>query len=175
MTICGKLCYFVSLNDLKPSMSNFLGEYEVTLDSKGRFMLPIGYKRQLGEAEGARFVLSRGFEKCLTLYTEAQWEKVSAVVRRLNDFSAKARTFKRVFLNGATIVEPDAAGRVLISKSMIEHAGLSKDLTFSAQMDKVEIWDTETFRKETSMSSEDLSDLANEVLGNDFINPIEGI
>jgi MraZ protein len=155
-------------------MSNFLGEYEVTLDSKGRFMLPIGYKRQLGEAEGTRYILSRGFEKCLTLYTEAQWEKVASVVRRLNEFSAKARNFKRVFLNGATFIEPDAAGRILISKSMIEHAGLSKDIVFSAQMDKVELWDAETFRKEMSMSAEDLSDLANEVLGSDFLNPLDG-
>lgn len=174
MIVCGKLCYFVSLNDLNPSMSNFLGEYEVTLDSKGRFMLPVGYKRQLGEAEGTRYILSRGFEKCLTLYTEGQWEKVASVVRRLNEFSAKARNFKRVFLNGATFIEPDAAGRILISKSMIEHAGLSKDIVFSAQMDKVELWDAETFRKEMSMSAEDLSDLANEVLGSDFLNPLDG-
>jgi MraZ protein len=79
-----------------------------------------------------------------------------------------------VFLNGATFIEPDAAGRILISKSMIEHAGLSKDIVFSAQMDKVELWDAETFRKEMSMSAEDLSDLANEVLGSDFLNPLDG-
>jgi len=155
-------------------MSNFLGEYEVTLDAKGRFMLPVGFKRQLNEQEGTRFVLSRGFEKCLTFYTEAQWEKVASVVRRLNEFSTKARNFKRVFLNGATFVEPDAAGRILLSKSMMDHAGLGKDLVFSAQMDKVEIWDAETFRKETSMSADDLSDLANEVLGSDFLNPFDG-
>lgn len=156
-------------------MTDFLGEYDVTLDSKGRFMLPIAFKKQLSEAEGTRFILSRGFEKCLTFYTPLQWEKISAVVRRLNEFSPKARAFKRVFLNGATIIEPDAAGRVLIPKSMIEHAGLTKDLIFSAQMDKMEIWDAETFRKETTMNPEDLSDLANEVLGADFLNPLDGI
>mgnify|MGYP001627422999 CR=1 FL=1 len=155
-------------------MSNLLGEYEVTLDTKGRIMLPVGFKRQLSEKESVRFVLSRGFEKCLTLYTESQWEKVSTVVKRLNDFSQKARMFKRVFLNGATFVELDAAGRLLLPKSMLEHAGIRKDVVFSAQMDKVEIWDAEQFRKETQMSSEDLSDLANEVLGSDFLNPQEG-
>jgi MraZ protein len=156
-------------------MSNLLGEYEVTLDSKGRFMLPVGYKKQLSEAEGTQFILSRGFEKCLAFYTQSQWEKISAKVTRLNEFSPKARAFKRIFLNGATIVEPDAAGRILLPKSMIEYAGLSKDIIFSAQMDKMEIWDAETFRKETAMNPEDLSDLANEVLGANFLNSLDGI
>lgn len=155
-------------------MPGFLGEYEVTLDAKGRFMLPVGFKRQLGDTETQRFVLSRGFEKCLTLYTEAQWEKVASVVRQLNEFNPKARAFKRVFLNGATFVEPDAAGRLLVGKPMIEYAGLSKDVVFSAQMDKAEIWDAATFRRETSMDAADLSDLANEVLGSDFLNPFQG-
>jgi MraZ protein len=159
----------------KASMSMLLGEFEVTLDAKGRFMLPVGFKRQLPETESMRFVLSRGFEACLTLYTEAQWEKVAAVVRRLNDFNPKSRQFKRVFLNGATFVEPDAAGRLLVPKSMLEYAKLSKDLVFSAQMDKVELWDAESFKAQTALQSDDLSDLANEVLGNDFLNAHDGI
>ena len=152
-----------------------LGEFEVTLDAKGRFMLPVGFKRQLPEAQAQRFVLSRGFEACLTLYTEAQWEKVAAVVQRLNDFNPKSRLFKRVFLNGATFVEPDAAGRLLLPKTMLEHAKLSKDLIFSAQMDKVELWDADAFRAQTAMSSDDLSQLANDVLGSDFLNAQDGI
>lgn len=152
-----------------------LGEYEVTLDAKGRFMLPVGFKRQLPEAEAQRFVLSRGFEACLTLYTEAQWNKVAAVVNRLNDFNPKSRQFKRVFLNGATYVEPDAAGRLLLPKSMLEYAKLNKDLVFSAQMDKVELWDAEAFRAQTAIDSNDLSQLANDVLGSDFLNAQDGI
>lgn len=156
-------------------MSMLLGEYEVTLDAKGRFMLPVGFKRQLPEAEAQRFVLSRGFEACLTLYTEAQWNKVAAVVNRLNDFNPKSRQFKRVFLNGATYVEPDAAGRLLLPKSMLEYAKLNKDLVFSAQMDKVELWDAEAFRAQTAIDSNDLSQLANDVLGSDFLNAQDGI
>lgn len=152
-----------------------LGEYEVTLDAKGRFMLPVGFKRQLPEAEAQRFVLSRGFEACLTLYTEAQWNKVAAVVNRLNDFNPKSRQFKRVFLNGATYVEPDAAGRLLLPKSMLEYAKLNKDLVFSAQMDKVELWDAEAFKAQTAIDSNDLSQLANDVLGSDFLNAQDGI
>lgn len=156
-------------------MQMLLGEYEVTLDAKGRFMLPVGFKRQLPEADAQRFVLSRGFEACLTLYTEAQWNKVAAVVNRLNDFNPKSRQFKRVFLNGATYVEPDAAGRLLLPKSMLEYAKLNKDLVFSAQMDKVELWDAEAFKAQTAIDCNDLSQLANDVLGSDFLNAQDGI
>ncbi len=152
-----------------------LGEFEVTLDAKGRFMLPVGFKRQLPENGSSRFVLSRGFEACLTLYTEAQWQKVAAVVNRLNEFNPKSRQFKRVFLNGATFVEPDAAGRLLVPKTMLEYAKLNKDLVFSAQMDKVELWDADAFRAQTAINSDDLSQLANDVLGNDFLNATDGI
>lgn len=152
-----------------------LGEFEVTLDAKGRFMLPVGFKRQLPESGSSRFVLSRGFEACLTLYTEAQWDKVAAVVNRLNEFNPKSRQFKRVFLNGATYVEPDAAGRLLVPKTMLEYAKLNKDLVFSAQMDKVELWDADAFRAQTAINSDDLSQLANDVLGNDFLNATDGI
>ncbi|MBU3675912.1 MAG: division/cell wall cluster transcriptional repressor MraZ [Chitinophagaceae bacterium] len=156
-------------------MPTLLGEYEVTLDAKGRFMLPVGFKRQLPEGEAQRFVLSRGLEACLTLYTEAQWAKVVALVDRLNEFNPKARQFKRVFLNGATYVEPDAAGRLLVPKNMLEYAKLSKDLVFSAQLDKVELWDADAFKAQTAIDSEDFSQLANEVLGGDFLNAQHGI
>jgi MraZ protein len=159
----------------KANMPMLLGEFEVTLDAKGRFMLPVGFKRQLPESGSSRFVLSRGFEACLTLYTEAQWDKVAAVVNRLNEFNPKSRQFKRVFLNGATYVEPDAAGRLLVPKTMLEYAKLNKDLVFSAQMDKVELWDADAFRAQTAINSDDLSQLANDVLGNDFLNATDGI
>jgi MraZ protein len=152
-------------------MSNYLGEFEVTVDPKGMFIIPAGYKRQMLDKDGERFVLSRGFDKCLTLYTENQWKKVEAYVSNLNEFNEKARTFKRNFLNGATKLEPDTAGRLLIPKSMMEYASIAKDMIFSAQMDKVELWDATAYRKHTTISSEDMNSLANEVLGGDFSLP----
>ncbi|HEX2627584.1 MAG TPA: MraZ N-terminal domain-containing protein, partial [Chitinophagaceae bacterium] len=55
-------------------MTGFLGEFEATLDTKGRFLLPAGFKKQLPEEESNRFVINRGFEKCLTLYPVKNWE-----------------------------------------------------------------------------------------------------
>lgn len=154
-------------------MLGFLGEYEVSLDAKGRIMLPAGFKKQLGDGEGLQFVLNRGFDKCLTLYTEKQWEKVAAVFNRVNDFNEKSRRLKRVFLNGATILEPDSAGRVLLPKAMIEHSGMSKTVIFSAQINKVELWDADLYKKQTAEDALSMNDLASEVLGNDFMSPMD--
>lgn len=155
-------------------MGSYLGEYEITIDAKGRFMVPTGFKRQLPADGGSSFIISRGFESCLTLYTLDQWKAVESVVNRLNDFNPKARMFKRKFLNGATPVETDSAGRLLLSKTLLEHAGITKEAIFSAQGNKVEIWNAATFREAMEMDADVYSNLANEVLGNDFLNPTDG-
>jgi MraZ protein len=154
-------------------MSNHYGEYEITVDSKGRFMLPASYLRQVND-DKVSFMISRGFENCLTLYTMLQWQKVEAVINQINDFNEDARRFKRIFLNGATPIDKDSAGRILLSKPMLEYAGITKDAVFSAQSDKVEIWDKSTFKKEFDMSSNDFSALASKVVGSNFLNPLQG-
>ena len=155
-------------------MSNYIGEYEVTIDAKGRFMIPTGFKRQLNTEVVTTYVISRGFESCLTLYTNEQWKKIEQIVNGLNDFNPKSRILKRKFLNGATPIEADGAGRLLVSKQLLEHAGITKDAVFSAQGNKVEIWDTKTYHAAMEMSAEDYSNLASEVLGSNFLNPNDG-
>src|SRR6476659_4145949 len=105
-------------------MIGFLGEYEATLDAKGRFVLPCWLKKQFLEGEN-RFVISRGFEKCLNLYPMKTWEEIMERIGKLNDFDPKVRQFKLLFLGGATEVELDSAGRMLLPPSLKEHAGLS--------------------------------------------------
>src|SRR3984885_5205799 len=122
-------------------MIGFLGEYEATLDSKGRFLLPAGFKKQLPEEGPAQFVINRGFEKCLTLYPIKIWEPIFARIGQLNDFDPKVREFRRYFLNGATMLELDSAGRLLIPQNLKEYAGLEKDIVLVSAVDKIEIWD----------------------------------
>ena len=146
-------------------MIGFLGEYESTLDLKNRFLLPAGFKKQLPDDGSARFVIYRGFEKCLTLYPMSSWEPIFKNISALNDFDPKVREFRRYFLNGATVVEPDSAGRILLQKSLIEHAGLEKDIVLVSAVNKIEIWDKSKYTKffET-FSPEAFSTLANEVM-----------
>ena len=65
-------------------MTGFLGEFEATLDAKGRFLLPAGLKKQMPEGEGNLFVINRGFEQCLALYTIKNWEPLFAEINKLN-------------------------------------------------------------------------------------------
>jgi len=142
-------------------MTGFLGEYEATLDAKGRFLLPAGFKRQLAEGEA-----NRGFETSLALYPLSTWEPLFARISQLNEFDPKQRAFKRAFLNGATYVEPDTAGRILVPPSLKGYAELTKDMVLMATGEKLEIWDSNKYKQFfDSISSDALSALGNEVLG----------
>lgn len=148
-------------------MIGFLGEYEVTLDSKGRFLLPAAFKKQLPEDWGNQFVVSRGIEPCLTLYPMKTWEPIFTKISLLNDFDSKVRQFQRHFLNGATNIEMDSAGRLLVPPQLKEFALLDKDVVLFAKVNKIEIWDSTKYKQFfENFSSESFSALANEVMGN---------
>ncbi len=147
-------------------MTGFLGEFEATLDPKGRFLLPAGFKKQLPEDQGDRFVINRGFDKCLALYPLKTWEPLFAKIAGLNEFDPKQREFRRAFLNGATYVDPDSAGRILIPPNLKVYADLEKDLVLMATGDKMEIWDSKKYKQFfDSISSDALSELGKDVLG----------
>jgi len=146
-------------------MIGFLGEFEATLDSKGRFLLPAGFKKQLPDKERDSFVINRGFEKCLSLYPLESWEPLFADISKLNDFDPRVREFRRYFLNGATTVEPDGAGRLLVPPNLKEHAGLQKDIVLVSAVNKIEIWDSNKYHQLfDSFSAEDFSRLAKDVM-----------
>ena len=152
-------------------MIGFLGEFEATLDAKGRFLLPAGIKRQLPEKEDDRFVINRGFEKCLSLYPMKSWEPLFAEISKLNEFDPMVREFRRYFLNGATIVEPDSAGRLLIPPNLKDHADLQKDIVLVSAVNKIEIWDSKKYHQLfDSFSAEDFSSLAKDVMAKGSIN-----
>ncbi|MEI8278186.1 MAG: division/cell wall cluster transcriptional repressor MraZ [Bacteroidota bacterium] len=156
-------------------MTNFLGEYEVAIDAKGRFLLPSAFRKQLPKGAAESFVINRGFEHCLTVYPLDSWNILSEKINRLNDFNPKVREFKRLFLNGATMVDVDNAGRILLPKPLQEYASIKKDIIFSAQGNKVEIWDKDTYHNYIQQHSASFSDLAAEVAGGDFINPFDSL
>lgn len=146
-------------------MIGFLGEYEATVDAKGRFLVPAGFKKQLPEQGAAQFVINRGFEKCLTLYPMQSWEPIFASISKLNDFDPKVREFRRYFLNGATILEMDTAGRLLVPPNLKEHAGIEKDIVLVSAVNKIEIWDKTKYQQFfESFSPDAFSQLAQQVM-----------
>ena len=154
-------------------MIGFIGEFEATVDPKGRFLLPGGFKKQLPEKGGNLFVINRGFEKCLTLYPQQTWDPIFSEISKLNDFDPKVREFRRYFLNGATQLELDSAGRLLLPKNLTEHAGLERDIVLVSAINKIEIWDKSKYTQffET-FTPQAFSDLANEVMNKPVIRDL---
>lgn len=146
-------------------MQYLLGEYDSTVDAKGRFLLPAGIRRQLPE-DGTQFVMNRGFEGCVTMYPMYSWEPLFAKISKLNEFKPKVREFRRTFLAGVTQVDLDSAGRVLLTKNLMDYAGISKDIVIVAAGEKIEVWDKEKYNKLFEKHTPDsFSDLADDVLG----------
>jgi MraZ protein len=135
------------------------------MDAKGRFLLPAAFKKQLSEEDSTHFVINRGIEECLTLFPVKIWEPIFSTLGKLNGFDPEVRDFQRNFLNGATQLELDSAGRLLIPRSLIEYAGLVKDVVLAPLIDRIEIWDKNKHKKLFESSSREVySKLAVEVM-----------
>lgn len=147
-------------------MAGLVGEYEVKLDAKGRFLFPSHLRRQLSPAAQESFMLNKGFEDCLTLYPMNEWEKLSESLSKINLFKPKNRMFYRLFHQGAKDVSLDKTGRVLIPTSHMERVGLKKEVMLIAYNDRIEIWDKSKYFEMIEGSMTDFADLAEEVMGN---------
>ncbi len=153
-------------------MAGFLGEYQCKLDAKGRIRLPGALKKQLHPEAQGRFVINRGFEKCLVLYPWNEWEKISARVNRLNTFEKKKRAFVRYFYRGATELTLDNADRLNIPNHLLEYANIEKDLLLTSRNSIIEIWNKDHYEELMAIDSDTFADLAEEVMGDrDLINP----
>jgi len=146
-------------------MTNLIGEFECKIDAKGRFMLPAGLKKQLPPEVQDRFVINRGFEKCLVLYPQNVWKTISDEINQLNLYNKKNRDFLRYFYRGATDMMLDSANRLLLPKQLIEYAGIDKEVVLFAFSSRIEIWAKETYKNLLTNEPEDFSTLAEEVMG----------
>jgi len=147
-------------------MTTLLGEYDIRIDAKSRIMLPSALKKQLPQTEQDSFVINRGFEQCLNLYPKKVWEKIASKLAGLNQYVAANREVTRFILNGATEVQLDDSGRLLIPKKLLEYAKVDKDIVMQASLDHVEIWAKEQFDKASKFDMKAMSALAEQVLGN---------
>ncbi|MEM1135098.1 MAG: division/cell wall cluster transcriptional repressor MraZ [Bacteroidota bacterium] len=146
-------------------MSYFSSEYECRLDTKGRLVLPARVKTALPEEDSNRIVLKRGFEPCLTVYSQSEWEKIFDQVNSLNEFTERDRKFQRLFMRGLTEIELDKTGRFLIPKSLQKYAKLDKDVLIVGLGNRLEIWNPEEYDEYLASEPEEFSDMAQQYLG----------
>ena len=146
-------------------MLSLLGEYDCKVDAKGRMLLPSGIKRQLAEVLHEGFVLNRDIHtKCVVLYPQKAWNETSAEVLAKNRFVQKNAQFIRRFTNGATPVELDGSGRLLLPKHLAEFGDIKKEVKVCGMGDRIEIWSKANYK---AMLEEDIdmTSLAEDVMG----------
>lgn len=118
-----------------------MGEYLHIIDAKGRIILPAKFREELGDD----FVITKGLDNCLFIYDLAEWEKLSANLRKLPLAKPEARAFVRFFFSGAAQEQCDKQGRFLVSPSLRQYAMLTKDVVVIGVSNRIEIWDKDNW------------------------------
>ena len=115
----------------------FIGQYEHTIDVKGRITIPNKFRNLLGDS----FLLTRSLDGCLSIYDKNSWEQLEKKLNELPYTDEKARLLKRFTLGSSDMCEPDKQGRVLIPQALRKNANLLQDVVFVGVGDHIEIWD----------------------------------
>jgi MraZ protein len=144
-----------------------IGEFEVTLDAKGRFLLPALIRKQLPDDYGGEFIMARGEGKYLNLFPKDSWSNMMEKdFGKVNQMNKDGADYLRAMMRGATPMEFDSAGRLLVPPGLKEHAGLAKEVVLQCIKDRVEIWDKQRLEEwEQGMTEERLHLLSEKVNG----------
>lgn len=135
----------------------FCSEYQYSLDPKGRLFIPAKFRAVLGE----KFIVTKGLDKCLFVYTEAEWQKIEENLRELPFTKADARAFSRLFFSGAVECTPDKQGRIVLPVNLRAHAELKDEVVIIGVSNRVEIWSKENwegYRTEATNNYEKLAE-----------------
>ena len=133
-----------------------MGEFHHNIDDKGRLILPAKFREELGE----EFVITRGLEECLFVYSKDEWSKITSRLNNLPFTKKDARSFMRFFLSGAAAMIFDKQGRINITSSLISYAGLKKDCVVIGVGSRIEIWDEEKWNDFYTTNKEAMSNIA---------------
>jgi len=133
-----------------------IGEYEHSIDAKGRLSMPAKLKSEIGD----KFVVTKGLEGCLFVYSLAEWQNFEEKLKSLPLTNKNARTLTRFFLAGATECEIDKQGRFLIASNLREYAGLQKEVVIIGVLGRLEIWDKAKWQEYNEKENNSVEDIA---------------
>ena len=131
-----------------------MGEYNHTIDAKGRLIIPSKFRDKLGD----EFVVTKGLDGCLFVYDNKEWSAFEEKLKSLQLTNKDARQFVRFFLAGATLAEVDKQGRILVPSNLREFAGLEKEVVLVGVASRVEVWSKA--RWEDAASYDDVEEIA---------------
>lgn len=134
----------------------FIGEYHHSIDDKGRLIIPSKFREELGN----KFIITRGIENCLFVYSLESWEKIVNKLETLPFTKKDARAFIRFFLSGASEAEFDKQGRINITSPLISYANITKECVVIGTGDRLEIWSEESWNDFFISARDSMSDIA---------------
>jgi MraZ protein len=135
----------------------FYGEYQHSVDAKGRVIVPAKFRDGLGE----KFIVTKGLDNCLFAYSPEEWSNLETKLKSLPFTDKDVRAFVRFFFAGATECEVDKQGRILLPQNLREYAGLEKDVYVIGVSTRVEIWDKakwENYSGDENMSPDNIAE-----------------
>ena len=132
----------------------FMGEYSHTIDAKGRLIVPSKFRELLGN----EFVVTKGLDGCLFVYTNQEWNSIEEKFRNIPLTTKDARKFSRFFFAGAAVCEVDKQGRILLPQVLREFADLQKDIVLVGVLSRIEIWSRE--RWQDANTYDDMDEIA---------------
>jgi MraZ protein len=134
----------------------FIGEYEHKADEKGRLAIPAKFRASLGD----RAVITRGLDRCLFLFSGANWEELAKKLANLPMADANSRAFGRLMLAGAMEAPIDAQGRILLPDYLRTYAGIGKQAIVAGLYSRIEIWNDEAWKKYKSETESQSNEIA---------------
>ena len=140
----------------------FMGEFHHNIDDKARIVLPSKFREELGET----FVITRGLEGCLFVYSKIEWNNIVSKLKTLPFTKKDARAFLRFFLSGAVECQADKQGRVAIPTPLVNYANIEKQCVIIGVNDRLEIWSQSTFDNYFNENQDNISDLAEDLFDN---------
>ncbi len=139
----------------------FIGEYNHTIDAKGRVIIPQKFREALGDS----FYISKGLDGCLWIHPSEEWAAFRASLRELSAIDEDSRRFKRFFLAGATDCELDKQGRILIPAPLRNYADLTKDVVLAGMDNRIEIWSQSKWDGEDEINNANMNSIAARLSG----------
>ena len=142
----------------------FYGEFEHTLDRKGRLIIPSRFREALKEAYAEKIYITRGLDKCLFLFTEEEWKTQEAKFRSMSFTKAEHRKFNRMYFSGAQEMSPDKQGRILLPSYLKDYGGIKREVVLIGVSNRIEIWSKEQWKEYYKSSKDSFEQIAENLM-----------
>jgi len=138
----------------------FYGEYEHTIDNKGRLIIPSKFRDSFKEYDIESLYLTRGLDKCLFMFTENEWKTQESKFKSVSFTRSESRKFNRLYFSGAIQIECDKQGRILIPRYLKDYALIKRDVVIIGVSNRMEIWAKDSWAEYYGLSKESFEDVA---------------